>query len=343
MRRKTKKYLINLFIVTTVLVVLVIFVFFTYGVDTLVVLLNSIMYRWIAVAFLCMVVYWLGDALTMHIIARKISIEQGFTSSVKLSMVGVFFNAITPFASGGQPAQVYIMAREGIKPGHAASILLVKSVTYQAMIVLYSLIVILQRGIFFIARIPGFFYLYVIGFLVNLFVVGIYLLFIYRNKIARKIIMFIFNLTGKIRFLKGLTKYKKKLDYELVAFERGANILKNNAYLLYNTCLIHIIRLSSFFSIPYFILISIEPQSRVDMWDMVAAQSIVTMISSYVPSPGAAGGAEGVGYVFFKLFFSNRVVIPAIIIWRIITYYSSILFGGVVSTLILEKPIKEVV
>jgi uncharacterized protein (TIRG00374 family) len=170
-----------------------------------------------------------------------------------------------------------------------------------------------------------------------------YLLFFFRNESARKLIMFIFNLVRKIRLLRALTKYEKKLEYELEAFERGARLLKNNAYLLFNTCLVQIMRLSLFFSIPYFILISMEPQSRVNIWDMVAAQSIVTMISSYIPSPGAAGGAEGTAYVFFKLFFGTGFIIPAIIIWRIITYYLSILFGGVVSLLIPQKPIKEIV
>ena len=342
MKRKPKKYFINLLIVIAVLVILVLYVFLTYGTDTLVALMHKIQYHWIITAFYA----WLFSGLATpdnHIIARKFTRRQSFITSVKYSMVGVFFNTITPFASGGQPAQVYVMSREGIKPGHAVSIMLVKSVTYQGMVVLYSLLVILFKKDIFMAHIPGIFYLYIAGFLANLVVVGMYLLFFFRNESARKLIMFIFNLVRKIRLLRALTKYEKKLEYELEAFERGARLLKNNAYLLFNTCLVQIMRLSLFFSIPYFILISMEPQSRVNIWDMVAAQSIVTMISSYIPSPGAAGGAEGTAYVFFKLFFGTGFIIPAIIIWRIITYYLSILFGGVVSLLIPQKPIKEIV
>jgi uncharacterized protein (TIRG00374 family) len=339
MRRKFRKYAVYLLIISAVLVVLIVLVFFTYGFDMLMSLLRDIRYGWIVTAFACMVVFWLGDAGVLHMIVRRLFKGQSFLNSVKVSMAGVFFNAITPFASGGQPVQVYIMARGGMKPGIAASIVMIKSVTYQGMLVLHSMALIMLKGSFIISRIPGFFYLYILGFLLNLFVVGLYVLFIYSNKTAGKIVMFLFNIAQRAG-MKRLAKHREKLEYELAAFERGARLLKNNAYLIYNTCLMQLLRLSVFYLIPYFIMLGVKP-SPVNIWDMVAAQSIITVISSFVPSPGAAGGAEGTGYIFFKIFFGTGMIIPILLIWRIITYYSSVVFGGIVSLLAPEKPIRE--
>ena len=119
---------------------------------------------------------------------------------------------------------MYVMSREGIKPGHAVSIMLVKSVTYQGMVVLYSLLVILFKKDIFMAHIPGIFYLYIAGFLANLVVVGMYLLFFFRNESARKLIMFIFNLVRKIRLLRALTKYEKSwnMNWRLSKGEQGS-------------------------------------------------------------------------------------------------------------------------
>ena len=61
---------------------------------------------------------------------------------------------------------------------------------------------------------------------------------------------------------------------------------------------------------------------------MVAAQVFVTMVSAFVPLPGASGGAEGSFYIFFGMFFKSAII-PAILLWRIITYYANILVGGI--------------
>lgn len=59
---------------------------------------------------------------------------------------------------------------------------------------------------------------------------------------------------------------------------------------------------------------------------MLAAQTFVTMVSAFVPLPGSSGGAEGSFYLFFGSFF-GATIIPAILLWRLVTYYANILFG----------------
>jgi len=68
---------------------------------------------------------------------------------------------------------------------------------------------------------------------------------------------------------------------------------------------------------------------------------LVTMITLLVPSPGSTGGAEGLSYVFFKMFFKPGVIIAVILVWRVITYYSNVIFGGLVSVFAREKPLKK--
>jgi uncharacterized protein (TIRG00374 family) len=60
---------------------------------------------------------------------------------------------------------------------------------------------------------------------------------------------------------------------------------------------------------------------------MVAADTFVTMFSSFIPLPGSSGGAEGGFYLFFRAFFKSSII-PAITLLRISTYYMNILFCG---------------
>ena len=74
---------------------------------------------------------------------------------------------------------------------------------------------------------------------------------------------------------------------------------------------------------------------------MIAANAFVAMTTAFIPLPGAAGGAEGGFYFFFNFFFTARNIMAAIFIWRIITYYFNIGFGGLVALLVPEKPLKS--
>jgi uncharacterized membrane protein YbhN (UPF0104 family) len=46
-----------------------------------------------------------------------ITIPVNFKKSMIVALVGQYYNAVTPFASGGQPVQIYYMSRFGIPAG----------------------------------------------------------------------------------------------------------------------------------------------------------------------------------------------------------------------------------
>jgi hypothetical protein len=103
---------------------------------------------------------------------------------------------------------------------------------------------------------------------------------------------------------------------------------------------LQVLQFTFYFAIPFFIQLAIENRT-VHLWDMVSAQALITLISLLVPSPGSTGGVEGLSYLFYGLFFRTAYIIPAILIYRIITYYASIIFGGLFALLAPEKPLEQ--
>ena len=51
------------------------------------------------------------------------------------------------------------------------------------------------------------------------------------------------------------------------------------------------------------------------------------MITSFVPLPGASGGAEISFITFFRLFFPENMVSMSTLFWRLITFYLPIIVG----------------
>ena len=335
-----KKIIFNLIVIILTAVIMFALVFFTSGIEELSHFLARIKYRWIAAAFGCMVVYWLTGGLILHIITQMMFEKQRLRDSFKLNMIGHFFNSVTPFSTGGQPVQAYVMIKDGIKAGHAASILVIRSMLYSTVLFFYTLLVFIFKAQFYGQRIPHFFLLCIIGFAANIFIIAMYALFLYNKNTAHKLISFTFGILRKLKFIKNLDAAYKKFDAELASFSEGAAVLRKNKLLLYDVVLLQVIQFTIFFLVPYFIYLGAGEATRVNLWDMIASQPIITMITSYIPTPGSTGGIEGAGYLFFSLFFKPGTIIPVILIWRIITYYSNVIFGGLFAVLAPEKPLE---
>jgi uncharacterized protein (TIRG00374 family) len=335
-----KKKIFKLLIVLSSALLLIILMAFTNNWRDLAHLIKNAKWYWLAAGFGCMVAYWVLDAVILHSIALTMTERQPLKDSVRVTMIGQFFNAITPMAGAGQPVQVYVMAKDGIKPGHAASIIMIKTVLHQFVIVLYAIAAYLFKGGEFAARIPEFYYFFLLGILVNMAFLVFYLLFLFNRQAAKKVLIFVFNLLRKFKFIKKVDQVEKRLESELTSFSEGAEIMQRNRRIVPSLVIAQFLQFSFIFAIPYFIQLAMEPQS-VSMVNILAAQSMITLISLLVPTPGATGGMEGLSYMFYGLFFSKAFIIPAILVFRILTYYTAVIFGGLFALYAPEKPLQR--
>jgi uncharacterized protein (TIRG00374 family) len=315
-------------------------VFLIDGTEELLNIFGRMKSAYIFISFLCTMLFWMGEALIIHTTMRRIHKEYKWSKSVRISMIGRFFESVTPFGSGGQAAMGYTMIKEGIKPGHAVLILVIKSISFQFVIVFYSILAIFYKGNFFIGAIPHLVLLFSIGVLTNTLVLLFYTMFFLKKKTAAKIIFTVVDLLKRIKLVKRPFRQKKMLIREFDLFKDGADTIKRDPFLLIKTFVYQFVRLTIFYSIPFFILLAMQSNTA-DILTIISSQALLGIITSYIPLPGAAGGTEGIGFLFFRLFFRERTVLSVILIWRIITFYSKIFFGGIYTLFAPEKPLSE--
>lgn len=329
-----------MFVILSSALLLVLLIFFTDSFGSLVQLVNHIKPYWLAAGFGCMVVYWLLDAVILHTVTITMHKEQRIKDTVRVTMIGQFFNSITPFAGAGQPVQAYVMIKDGVKPGYAASIFVVKSLLHQVVIVLYSIAVFVFKGGIFAARIPQFYYFFILGTIINTLFLLFNVLLLYKGHAAKRILMLLARLLHKFRIIKDPEAAQKRIDSEIVSFSGGALILKKDSRSLFILVLTQIVQFTFLFTIPYFIQLAVESR-RARFTDMISAQALITLISLLVPTPGATGGIEGLSYLFYGMFFRKGFIIPVILIYRLLTYYPAVIFGGLFTVFAPEKPLKH--
>lgn len=325
--KKVKLKRINIIVVALSMICLVGYIFIVEDYHNIIRIFHSVSPIWIIFAVFFMIAYWFIESIILHVPMKKLYPSQKYVESLKTSMIGQFYNSITPSASGGQPMQALYMVRTGVPLGVGTSALVIKLITYQIIIAAYLVVMSIFKLKSFSSSIPGLAYPIVIGLVVNIIVTSAFILFCcFKNfaiGAARKII----GLLCKTRLLRHADEKLEYIEEEIGKFYDSFHIIRQHPFMMAEMCLLAAVQLTLYFIIPYFIYRSFG-LNNASIYSFIASQAFVLNISYFVPLPGAAGGAEVSFYAFYQLFFPWSVLNLAILLWRLITYYSNIVVGG---------------
>ncbi len=273
--------------------------------------------------------YWVFEAIILHRLVFHAKEKLSFWKSFKITLAGQFFNGITPFSSGGQPAQLYMLHRQNIPLGTGASVLTKKFIIYQMVLVLYSLIVLVFESKFFLNEIPNFVFLGVIGFIVNAGVVGSLLLIAYNYKVAKGLVLGCSRLLKKRFNAARIEPITIKVLGQIDLFHNKMGETQKGLTTWLIIGFLSMVQLTFFFSIPLVIGYGFH-MTHLSIFYMVGAAAFVSMVTAFIPIPGAAIGAEGSFYLIYQIFFPSQIIITALLLWRLYTYYLPLVVGGTV-------------
>jgi len=321
-----KNYKFNVILGIASGVIFVLLIVFTNGWMDLIHQMKNLQIEWIIVAAIAMVLYWIFEAKTLQSIVLLMKKDYKFKKAFKVTMVGQYFNSITPFASGGQPMQLYSLTKQELGAGSAGSALMIKFIIYQSVLTIYSLILIFWKANFFKTKMSNLFYLIAIGFTVNASVIIFLIIFSKYRKLTHKLITTFSNILKKFRLVKDISKLEMHINENLDQFHDNMEIVKHSKTMMAKAVIYTIFQLTIIFTIPYFIYLSFG-MSGASIESMIAGTAFVMMLTAFIPLPGAVGGAEGAFFMFFSLFFAANNIMAAILLWRLITFYSCIIFG----------------
>ena len=321
-----KNYKFNFILGITSGVIFILLIIFTNGWMDLIHQIKNLQIEWIIAAVLSMVLYWILEAKALQSIVFLMKKKYKFKEAFKVTMTGQYFNSITPFASGGQPMQLYALTRQELGAGSAGSVLMIKFIIYQTILTLYSLILILWKSSFFKSKMSNLFYLVGIGFTVNAGVIICLIIFSKYRKLTQKLIIALSRILEKLRLVKNISKLEMGINDNLDQFHDNMEIVKHSKRLMIKAIVYTIFQLTIYFIIPFFIYLSFGMKGA-SIGSMIAGTAFVMMLTAFIPLPGAVGGAEGAFYMFFTLFFVSNNIMAAILLWRLITFYSCIIFG----------------
>jgi len=330
MKAFLKKYALGIVSGVVSLGIMLYFGVSSHGLPELVRILVGARGRWVLAACGCIVAFWIFEALVLHIFTLRLVPKYRFSCSLYNMMIGQLYNALTPFATGGQVVQVVAMERTGLRLGASTAVLAMRTMVYHVVLAVYA-VVSVAVGIAYLTALSGIIWgLIVVGLLSNVVVASAMALIQRKPRIIAAVVGWGIRLLARIRIVRQPEKRIAALNRQIVLFHESTAAFARSRRATLCAYALGFLQMTFFFAIPYCIYRSFW-YTGANPGLMVAIQSIVSLVSAFVPLPGAAGGAEGSFALMFSNFFANGDVVPAILLWRMVTYYACIVVGALVA------------
>jgi uncharacterized protein (TIRG00374 family) len=163
--------------------------------------------------------------------------------------------------------------------------------------------------------------------LVNAVFLGTLFAIALNKKMAVKLSLLFVAILCKLRIVKRREKVTESVLNHINICSDSFRVMYGKKAELVFTFVMTMIQLGLYYSLAYLLFRGFNLSGQA-FWLMFGAQSVLMLITSFVPMPGSSGAAETGFYLFFATFFSQGVIMPAVFIWRVLTYYACILAGA---------------
>lgn len=283
---------------------------------------------WLLLCGGAMLGFWLFQAAGYTTIGKAVGAKTSYWMGIRITLYGEYYSAITPFASGGQPMQLAYYMRYGVGAAKATTILAVRYIGYISSVCVCYLATMLLGGWQILQSMPLMLWLTVAGFVVNFLSIAVVWLLLRRPQLVRRLGQWLLGKLTRLPFLHGRQeKWEAGFEKWMQEFRIAAECIRNRPMPFLFAFLLMLLSVICLFSIAYLVYRALG-LAQASFTDLFAMQLFLYLAAAFMPTPGAAGAMEGGFYLFFALVFPNELLYSAMILWRLLSYYSQLLVGG---------------
>ena len=286
-------------------------------------------WQWLAAAVGCMVVFFGAQAMNNHWLLQALGYKVTIGQSTRYTLLDFYFSAITPCASGGQPAQLYFMQKDGIAVGSASLAILLFNMTYHVAAVLLVGGAFLYRGSWIMAQLGTGGLLLLYGVIVHVALIVLFAAAIFKPQLLQKLLLGVIGGLGRIRLLKQPERAEQWVREQIEQYQQGAEYIRGHLGLLLRCQLLTIVHLAALFSVPFCIYCALQG-GALNWLEISSLQAVLSAAVDTLPLPGGVGAAEGGFVLMYQAIFAAQVL-PAMLLCRTVSYYGVVALSSLVA------------
>lgn len=290
--------------------------------------------------FLC----YFFKGLKHSVLCRYLTKKWHFKTCFETGIVGIYYNNVTPLAVGGQPFEIYHLSRHGVHGGVASSLPILNFFQNQLAFVVMgalSLILLTTNVLSIPTEMVGVLpavtsVIAVVGLCLCLFMPLLVVTFSITPRVGAKLVKFVFFIAKKLKLLKKPEETQYKTMKTVISNSKCIKQSSSNPLVFSTTFFFSFCEQFANCSIAYFTLKFFGfnwPAGGVLEWLQVIQLCMILYASiSFIPTPGNSGAADLSFYLLFKTGLGSGYAFTAMLLWRFISFYLTIIIGFVFTT-----------
>jgi len=334
--RKTKKYIANFCLFAFLVWVTFRVLLKDQNMGELFKLIREVKLPFILLGIGCMVVYFVCESLNTRRTLKELGEKVNIKNCIRYSLIGFFFSAITPAATGGQPMQIYYMHRDGVRASNGTLTLVLNLFSYQVVTISMALISVFFLHSYLDIRLT---WLFILGITLNSIALTGLIIGIFSKKLSTALVEFAIKVLYKLK-VKRLEEKEKSLRASLDKYNGSAKYIRENKKLILRQFITALIQQVAYYSITVCVFYAFGLRGE-HYIKLLGLEAIVHATVSGIPSPGAVGASEGVFVSIFSSTFTDKLINGAMLLNRGIGFYLFVFICGIIVSISIFKAKKE--
>ncbi len=283
--------------------------------------------EWLICAIISMLGFIFFEAFAILCICNSFGFKKKLRHGFVYSASDIYFSAITPSATGGQPASAFFMIKNGISGAMTTAILIANLLMYTLAIVFLGIAVIIISPSTLLRFSLSSIILIVAGYLVQIVLFLFFVMLFTKPVSLHKLCAAVINFLGRIKLLRKVDRKLLKLEKWIDDYRENTEKFKGKRKMFFAVFIFNLLqRLSQILVIPLTALST--GCSLTDAWELFISQIYISIGSNCIPIPGAMGVSDALMIDAFK---NNGIGNPEMLelFSRSLSFYLSVLICGV--------------
>lgn len=283
---------------------------------------------WFTAAVAAMLGYVLFEALSIMLITKSFGYKQPLRKGIIYSTSDIYFSAITPSATGGQPASAYFMTHDGIPASITTVTLFLNLIMYTFAIIALGILCFILKPSLFLGFSTFSKVMIVIGCACQVGIALIFMLLLRKSSWLYKLGDLGLRLLAKLRLIKRLEERREGLREYIASYEESVSQLRGKRKLMAGAFLLNFLQRASLIAVTVFIYLASSGVAgkALDVW---VSESMVILGSNTVPIPGAMGIKDYLLLDAFEAIGLGEDATHLELLSRAVSFYFCVLLCGI--------------
>ena len=333
---KNKKYFFMLILFIVVIFLTYYNIYDKQSINLIINNLNKLSLFSILICLIFISMYFILQAVYMKTTLKSLKVNISFTRCIFYCLVEFYFSGITPSSTGGQPVQLYYMTKDKIPIRKSYITLMLNTIYFKLIILILGTISFFYTKSYLFNN-KVYLIFFILGIIVDSFIVISLILLIFKQSIIKKIISVIIKILSKIKIFNNKIKDFNINDF-LDRYKNELKYIKSNKKIVIINFFITLIQRLFLFSIA-FILYKSFGFNKYNYINLLMIQVSVQVAIEALPLPGGSGLSESMLKTLFTTLFGVQLCDIAMIFTRTFSFYIPLIISGLI---ILINKIKNI-